>query len=44
MVSSGEKNYKYLIGYKYDDHKIKPLCIMLPKTNTSAKCYDGETA
>ena len=42
VVSSGEKNYKYFIGYKYDDHKIK--CIMLPKTNTYAKCYDGETA
>ena len=31
MVSSGEKKYinKYFIGYKNDDHKIKPLSIML---------------
>ena len=28
--------------YKDDDHKIKPLCIMLPKTrHTYVKSYDG---
>ena len=43
MVSSGEKNYKYFIGYKNDDHKIKPLHIMLPKTSAYVKSYDGET-
>lgn len=32
-VSSGEENYKYFMGYKDDDYKIKPLCIMLPKTS-----------
>ena len=42
MVSSGEKNYKYFIGYKNDDHKIKPLHIMLPKTSAYVKSYDGE--
>ena len=26
MTSSGEKNYKYFIGCKDDDHKIKSLC------------------
>ena len=43
MISPGEKNYKYLIGYKYDDYKIKPLHIMLSKMSTFAKSYDGET-
>ena len=26
-----------------DNYKIKPLCIMLPKTNAYGKNYDGET-
>ena len=26
----GEKNYKYFIGYLYNDDKVKPLDIMLP--------------
>ena len=29
-VSTGEKNYKYYIGYKDDDQKVKPPSIMLP--------------
>ena len=29
--SSGEKSFKYFIGYLYDDYEIKPLHIMLPK-------------
>ena len=41
MVSSGEKNYKYFIGYKDDDYKIEPLCIMLPKMSVNVKIYDG---
>ena len=28
-----EKNYKYFIGYLYNDDKVTPLHIMLPKTN-----------
>ena len=32
-VSSGEKNYKYFIGYLHEDYKIKSLHIMLPKTS-----------
>ena len=43
MVCYDEKNYKYLIGYKDDDHKIKLLSIMLLKTSNYVKSYDGET-
>ena len=38
-----KKNYKYFIGYLYDNHKVKPLHIMLPKTRTYVKSYDGQT-
>ena len=32
MVFPGKKNYnKHLIGCKYDDQKVKPLLITLPK-------------
>ena len=34
MVSSGEKNCKYFVGYKNDDYDIKPLHIMLSKATT----------
>ena len=43
MVASGKGNYKYFIGYKDDDHKIKPLCITFPKTSAYVKNYHGET-
>ena len=33
----GEKNYKYFIGYLYDDYKVKPLHMILPKTSTYVK-------
>ena len=39
----GEENYKYIIGYLYCDNKVKRLHIMLPKTSTYVKCYDGQT-
>ena len=42
-ISFGEKNYKYFIGYLYNDHKVKPLHIMLPKTSAYIKNYDGQT-
>ena len=42
-TSFGEKNYKYLTGYLYNDHKVKPLHIMLPKTAAYVKSYDGQT-
>ena len=41
MVCSDENKYKYLIGYKDDDHK--PLRIMLPKTSTYVRSYGKET-
>ena len=37
-----KKSYKYFIGYLYNDHKVKPLHIMLPKTNAYEKRYDGQ--
>ena len=42
-ISFGEKNYKYFIGYLYDNHKVKSLHIMLPKTSAYVKSYDGQT-
>ena len=39
---SGKKNYKYFIGYLYNDHKGKPLHIILLKTSTYGKRYDGQ--
>ena len=42
-VSFGEKNYKCSIGYLYDNHKVKPLHIMLPKTTAYVKRYGGQT-
>ena len=34
---SGEKNNKYFIGYLYNDHKVKPLHVMLPKASAICK-------
>ena len=42
-ISFGEKDVKYSIGYFYNDHEVKPLHIMLPKTNAYVKSYDGQT-
>ena len=42
-ISFGERNYKYFIGYLYDNHKVKPLHIMLLKTSAYVKSYDGQT-
>ena len=36
-------NYKYFVDYLYDDYKVKPLHIMLPKTSAYVKSYDGQT-
>ena len=38
-ISFGEKN-KFFTGYLYNNHKVKPLHIMLPKTRTYVKRYD----
>ena len=37
-MKKSEKNCKYFIGYFYNDHKVKLLNIMLPKTNA----YNGQ--
>ena len=42
-ISSGEKNYKYFIGYLYNDRKFKSLHIMFPKASAYVKSYDGQT-
>ena len=42
-ISCGKNNYKYFIGYLYDNHKIKLLHIMLPKTRVYVKDYDSKT-
>ena len=31
--NSIKKIYKYVIGYLYNDNKVKPLYIMFPKTS-----------
>ena len=41
-ISFGEKNYKYFVGCVYNDNRIKPLHIMLLKTNAYVKSYDGQ--
>ena len=38
-----KKNYKFFIGYLYDDHKLMPLPVMLPKASAYVKIYDGQT-
>ena len=42
-ICFGEKNYKYFIGYFYNDNKVMLLHIMLPKTSGYIKYYDGQT-
>ena len=43
LISFGEKNDKYFVGYLYNDNKVKPLNIMLPKTSAYVKSYAGQT-
>ena len=38
----GEKRYQYFIRSIYDDYKVNPLHIMLPKANMYVKSYDGQ--
>ena len=42
-ISFGKKSCKYFIGYLYNDHKVKLLHIMFPKTNAYVKVYNGQT-
>ena len=39
----GKKSYKCFIGYLNNDHKVKPLHIMLPKKRPHVRCYDVQT-
>ena len=34
---------KYFIVYLYNDHRVKPLHKILPKTSSYVKSYDGQT-
>ena len=38
-----KKNYKNFIGYLYNDHKVKPLHMMLPKASSCVKSYEEKT-
>ena len=38
-----KKDHNSLIGYLYNDHEVKPLHIMLPKTIAYIKSYDGQS-
>ena len=38
-ISFAQKNYKCFIGYLYDNYKVKPLHVMLPKTTAHAKSW-----
>ena len=40
-TSFGEN--KYFMGYLYNDDKVKPSDIMLPKPSAYVKSYDGQT-
>ena len=42
-ISFVEKNYKYFICYLYNNHKVKAIHIMSPKTSAYVKSYDGQT-
>ena len=42
-ISFGKENYEYFIGYLYNNNRIKPLHVMLLKTSTYVKSYDGQT-
>ena len=42
-ISSGEKNYKYFIGYLYNGYKVKALYRVLLKPSAYVKSYDGQT-
>ena len=32
-----KENYKYFVGYWYNDHKVKPLHLLFPKTSAYVK-------
>ena len=42
-ISLRKRNYRYFIGYLYNDDKVKPLHSILPKTSAYVKGCDGQT-
>ena len=42
-MSFGKKKYQYFTGCLYNDNKVKPLHIMLPKTSDYVESYEGQT-
>ena len=42
-ISPDDKSFKYFIGYLFDDYKIKPLHITLPKISAYVSIYDYQT-
>ena len=42
-ISIGEKNFKYVIGYLYNDNEVKPLHIMAPKSSVYVKSCGRQT-
>ena len=41
-ISFGEKNYKYFIDYLYNDNKVKPLHMILPKASAYVKSWTNK--
>ena len=42
-ISFSQENYKYFIGYLYNDHIVKPLHIMPSKASAYVKSDDVQT-
>ena len=42
-ISFGEKKYKYFTVYLHNDHKVRSLHIMFPKTSAYVESYDEQT-
>ena len=42
-ISSGKKSFEYFIRYLCNDHKLKPLQIILLKRSPYVRNYDGQT-
>ena len=38
-----KNHHKYFNGYLYNNNKVKPLYLILPKTSAYVKSYDGQT-
>ena len=38
-----KKNYKYFFIYLYGGSNVRPLNVILPRTSSYVKSYDGQT-